>query len=156
MTCNTNQGDLHFWMEQPGVERRVSVVVGGDGREDVVPGTGLTLLELEHRQAEGRRLQARAVRVGFASFGRWLAASAKALIAGYRRYRDTRRAVRELSELPEYLLRDLGVSRGEIRRVAAWGRDYQPSAAVSASADQSTGTESAAPAANDSESREAA
>jgi uncharacterized protein YjiS (DUF1127 family) len=156
MTYNVNQADLHFWTEQPGVARQVSVVIGGDGRDEAVPGTGLTLLELEHRQAEGRRLQARAARASFAALGRWRAALPRTLTAAYRRYRDTQRAIRHLSELPNYLLKDMGISRGEIRYVATSGRDPGHKASTQASTEVAVETQVATVASNDAEPREAA
>ncbi len=46
-----------------------------------------------------------------------LAAAVRRAIASLRRWRKRRKAIAELSRLDDHMLRDIGVSRGQIREV---------------------------------------
>ena len=73
-----------------------------------------------HGELEMRRLARRQLLSGFWSF---LVLRGKAMAQAYVERRRVNRAVAELSALSNRMLRDIGVERSEIQRVARYGRD---------------------------------
>jgi hypothetical protein len=60
LNIRQNQDPPGVVLFERGVQRRVALIVGRNDREKLVPGTNVTMDELQRYQLAGRRLQARA------------------------------------------------------------------------------------------------
>lgn len=159
MTTHETQADDRIWLNEPGVDRRVSLVVNGERRGATVPGTGLTLKEIEHYQARGRRLQAQALGSTLGGLLRRLGSLIGQLAGALERRRQNRLAMWHLSTMDDYALKDIGLRRTDIPYVVTTGRHplrpfgQDDGAAAEAPATPAAGGQSAN---NDAETREAA
>jgi hypothetical protein len=61
LNIRQNQDPPEVVLFERGVQRRVALIVGRNDRENLVPGTNVTMDALQRYQLAGRRLQARAV-----------------------------------------------------------------------------------------------
>ncbi len=96
--------------------------------------------ELDRHEKWARQQRAETVRHLFSATGRgllkaavvagrgvkWAAAGLSSAYRAHRRWRQKRAAIRELSGLSDYLLRDIGMHRGDIRPVVESLLDGKP------------------------------
>lgn len=123
----TRQYPTRLTLREPGLERRVSLLVDRDSHNNFVPGTGISLEDFQRYQARGRQLQARAMAGFFLSAARSVTRAFKKLLAGYRRSRVEASAIRQLRAMDERLLEDIGIRRDDIPAAVA-GRMRRPPA----------------------------
>jgi uncharacterized protein YjiS (DUF1127 family) len=130
-------------------------MVDRDDRENLVPGTNLTLDELQRYQLAGRRLQARAVASVLTGLLRAVARPVKELAAVYARGRRQVAAIRQLGALDNHLLQDVGIRRENIPEVVA-GLMSRPPATHGAAAPVALPAAGQPAACNDGEAKSAA
>jgi len=104
---------------EPGVSRRLALIVDRGDQDHLVPGTGIAMDEFHQYQLLGRQLQARVMASTLTSLleallrplGKLAAASGRALARAA--------AIRELGSLDDHLLRDIGIRRDDIPAAVA-------------------------------------
>ncbi|MDX1433853.1 MAG: DUF1127 domain-containing protein, partial [Gammaproteobacteria bacterium] len=117
MNARKNQASEMSWIGQPGVHRRVSLTLRGGLPGDALPPMYYETDAVDYYQRKGRRLQARAVAQGLRGAARWLASGIGAALRGARERHRLRVAERQLGALDDRLLRDIGLTRGDIPAV---------------------------------------
>ena len=119
MTIKRNQAPEGIPLFEPGVDRRIAVIVDQGDTDNLVPGTNVTMDALHQYQLLGRRLQARSMA---STLGRLFSAvvrPVKKLAAGYTRVLREAAAIRQLGALDDHLLRDIGIRRENIPAAVA-------------------------------------
>jgi uncharacterized protein YjiS (DUF1127 family) len=119
MTTRRNQAPTGVALFEPGVQRRVTLIVDGGDRDDPVPGTNISLSEFQRYQLRGRQLQARAMASALLGLARALAWPFRKLARAYRRARVQATATRQLRAMDDHLLRDIGLRREDIPAAVA-------------------------------------
>ncbi len=119
MKIKRNQAPMGIALFEPGLDRRVAVIVDRGDTDNLVPGTSVTMVELHQYQLLGRRLQARAVASALSDLFRAVVRSAKKLAAAYGRVLRETTAVHHLEALDDHLLRDIGIRRENIPAAVA-------------------------------------
>ena len=114
-----NQAPKRIALFEPGVDRRVAVIVDRGDTDNLVPGTSATMDELHQYQLLGRRLQARAMAWALGDLFRAVVRPLKKLAAAYGRVLREATAVRRLEALDDHLLRDIGIRRENIPAAVA-------------------------------------
>lgn len=109
-----NQGPTEVRLFEPGVDRRVSLIVDRGDREHLVPGTHISMDEFHRYQLLGRQLQAQAMASAFLSLYRAASRTVKKLAAAYRQASLQAAAARELGAMNDHLLQDIGIRREDI------------------------------------------
>ncbi len=117
----------------PGVHRRVAVIVDRGDTDNLVPGTNVTMDELQQYQLVGRRLQARATASALAGLLRAVVWPVKKLATAMGQVSRQVAATRQLGALDDHMLRDIGIRRDNIPQVVT-GLMSRPAVAVAASA----------------------
>lgn len=133
MTIQRNQDRSGVVLLQPGVHRRVDVIVDRGDTDNLVPGTNMTMDELQRYQLLGRRLQARATASALTGLLRAVVWPVKKLAATYGRVSRQAAAIRQLGALDDHLLQDIGIRREHIPQAVA-GLMNRPAATDAASA----------------------
>ena len=119
MTTQRNQAPSGVTLFEPGVERRVTLIVDGGDRYGLVPGTNISLSEFQRYQLRGRQLQARAMAKVLIGLGKAVAWPFAKLAGAYRRSRVRAAAMRQLKAMDDHLLRDIGIRREDIPAAVA-------------------------------------
>ena len=114
-----NQARPDVALYQPEVERHVTRLVHRRDPDHRVPGTHLTMDAFHDYQLLGRRLQAQAMASAITAVLRGLVWPFRKLAAASARASREAAAIRQLSALDDYLLADMGISRGQIRSAVA-------------------------------------
>jgi len=114
-----NQHPRTVRLFEPGVQRRVSLIVDRGDREHLVPGTNVTMEELHRYQLLGRQLQARAMAAAITGLFRAVGRGIGKLVTGLRRARVQAAAIRELAAMDDHLLQDIGIRRDGIAAAVA-------------------------------------
>jgi uncharacterized protein YjiS (DUF1127 family) len=104
---------------EPGVNRRVSLIVHQGDRDHLIPGTNISMDDLHRYQLVGRRLQARAMAGAFVSLFRLVRAALKSVATGIRQASRQAAATRELAAMDDHLLADIGIRRQDIPAAVA-------------------------------------
>ena len=133
LNIRRNQDPPRVVLLDPGVNRRVAVIVDRGDTNNLVPGTNITMDELQQYQLLGRRLQAKATASALAGLLRAVVWPVKKLAAAYGRVSRQGAATRQLGALDDHMLRDIGIRRDNIPRVVA-GLMNRPAVAVAAPA----------------------
>ena len=133
MTIQRNQDHPDVVLLQPGVHRRVAAIVDRGDTDNLVPGTNMTMDELQRYQLLGRRLQARATASALTGLLRAVAWPVKKLAATYGRVSRHATAIRQLGALDDHLLQDIGIRRDNIPQAVA-GLMSRPAATKAAPA----------------------
>jgi uncharacterized protein YjiS (DUF1127 family) len=155
LNIRRNQDPPGIVLFERGVQRRVALIVHRDDRENLVPGTNLTMDELQRYQLAGRRLQARAVASVLTGLLRAVVRPVKKLAAVYARGRRQVAAIRQLGALDNLLLQDVGIRRENIPEVVA-GLMSRPPATHAAAAPVAPPAAGQPPACNDGQAKSAA
>ena len=155
MNIRQNQDPPGVVLFERGVQRRVALIVGRNDRENLVPGTNVTMDELQRYQLAGRRLQARAVASALTGLLRAVVRPVKELAAAGGRARRQIAAIRQLGALDDHLLQDVGIRRENIPEVVA-GLVSRPPATDAAAAPVALPTAGQPPACNDGHAKSAA
>ena len=128
VNAQQNQQPRTLRLFEPGVERRVSLIVDRGNRDHLVPGTNITMEELHRYQLLGRQLQARAMAAAFKGLFSAVGRGIGRLVTGLRRARVQAAAIRELAAMDDHLLQDIGIRRDSIAAAVAGLMD-RPAAA---------------------------
>lgn len=119
MNIRQNQEQSSVRLFEPGVHRRVDLIVHGGDREHLVPGTNVTMDELHRYQLVGRQLQARAMAAAISGLFRGARRFIAKLVTGVRQARLQAAAVSELAAMDDRLLADIGIRRDNIEAAVA-------------------------------------
>ena len=119
LNTQRNQDPPGIVLLAPGVHRRVAVIVARSDRDNLIPGTNITMDELHRHVVLGRRLQARAMASALAGLLRAVVWPLKKLAAIYAPSRRQVAAIRQLGALDDHLLQDIGIRRENIPQVVA-------------------------------------
>ena len=119
MAIQQNQAPSGTTLFEPGVSRRLALIVDRGDESHRVPGTGITMDEFHKYQLLGRQLQARAMASAFSNLFRTVAFPLGKLAAAFGRARTRAAAVRELTSMDDRLLRDIGIRRHDIPAAVA-------------------------------------
>ena len=119
MTIKRNQAQERIALFEPGIDRRVAVIVDRGDTDNLVPGTGVTMDALHQYQLLGRRLQARSMASALGGLFGAVGWPVKKLAAAYGRARRETTAIRQLGVLDDHLLRDIGIRRENIPAAVA-------------------------------------
>jgi uncharacterized protein YjiS (DUF1127 family) len=111
---------------EPGVNRRLSLIIDRGDENHLVPGTGITMDQFHEYQLLGRQLQARAVASSFTSLFRAVALPLGKLAAAVGRALTRGAAIRQLASMDERLLEDIGIRRENISAAVAGLMERQP------------------------------
>ena len=133
MIIKRNQAPKRIALFEPGVDRRVAVIVDRGDTDNLVPGTRVTMVELHQYQLLGRQLRARAMASALGDLFRAVVRPVKKLAAACGRALRKATAVRRLEALDDHLLRDIGIRRENIPAAVA-GLMNRPAVAVAAPA----------------------
>lgn len=128
MNTERNQAPAGIVLFEPGVQRRVRLLVDGGDRGGVVPGTNITLSEFQRYQLRGRQLQARAMAKALMELGRAVAWPLRRLARALGRWHAHAAAARQLNAMDDHLLRDIGIRREQIPAAVAGLMSRQASA----------------------------
>jgi len=131
VTITRNQASKGIALFEPGVDRRIAVIVDQGDTDNLVPGTNVTMDALHHYQLLGRRLQARAMASALVRLFSAAVWPVKKLAADYARGLREAAAIRQLGALDDHLLRDIGIRRENIPAAVA-GLMSRPAVAASA------------------------
>lgn len=126
MTIQQNQVPTGIAQFEPGVSRRLALIVDRGDRNHLVPGTGITMDEFHEYQLLGRQLQARAMASAVTNLFRAVVLPVGKLVATFGKARTRAAAIRELGSLDDYLLRDIGIRRDDIPAAVAGLMNRQP------------------------------
>ncbi|MGE0734301.1 MAG: RSP_7527 family protein [Alphaproteobacteria bacterium] len=77
---------------------------------------------------EARKARAEAVRDLFVKAGAFVARIAKSVVRPFKEFRTRQKAYEELMGLDDTMLRDLGISRAQIRFIVSHGREAEVAA----------------------------
>jgi uncharacterized protein YjiS (DUF1127 family) len=121
-----NQVPTRIALSQPGVSRRLALIVDRGDESHLVPGTGISMEKFHEYQLLGRRLQARAMASAFTSLFRTVVFTFGKLAAAFGRARARGAAIRELGSLDDHLLQDIGIRRENIPAAVAGLMNRQP------------------------------
>ncbi len=128
--------DLADDRHEPDLPRIASALRVGQGREERSPVDAREYsptIEYAQRYAyelEGRRLQAQVVGDLLGALARSVGSLARRFVFDpIRRWNDLSQRLRELRQLDDRMLKDIGVNRSEIAYVAQWGDDSHARAA---------------------------
>ncbi len=124
MAIERNQAPTGIALFEPGIDRRVALIVDRGDTDNLVPGTGITMDELHQYPLLGRRLQARAMASALAGLFRAVIRPVKKLVQAHRRVRRQAAAMRQLGALDDHLLRDIGIRRDNIPATVAGSMGY--------------------------------
>lgn len=119
MTSTQNQESARIRLIEPGVHRRVSLIVHPGDREHLIPGTNISMDDLHRYQLVGRQLQARAMGAAFASLFKTLRSSLSGIARHFRQANQQAAARRELAAMDDHLLQDIGIRRENIPAAVA-------------------------------------
>jgi len=128
MNIRQNQAPTGATLLQPGLERRVAVIVDRGDAEHLVPGTHTTMDALHRFQLLGRQLQARAMARALGNLLGAVTWPLRKAAGNLRRARREGASIRALGALDDHLLADIGISREQIPAAVA-GLLEQPAAA---------------------------
>ncbi len=119
LNIRQNQDPPQVVLREPGVQRRITLILDRGDADNLVPGTNITMDELHRYQLLGRRLQARAVASALAGLLRAVVRPVKKLVAAYARVSRQVAATRQLGALDDHLLQDIGIRRDNISEAVA-------------------------------------
>lgn len=119
MATRQNQVPMGTTLFEPGVSRRLDLIVDRGDRDHLVPGTGIAMDEFHQYQLLGRQLQARVMASTLTSLLEAVLRPLGKLAAASRRALARADAIRELGSLDDHLLRDIGIRRGDIPAAVA-------------------------------------
>jgi uncharacterized protein YjiS (DUF1127 family) len=119
VTIQQNQPPAGNGLYEPGVNRRLSLIVDRGDEKHLVPGTGITMDQFHEYQLLGRQLQARAVALSFTSLFRAIALPLGKLAAAFGRALTRGAAIRQLASMDDRLLDDVGIRREDISAAVA-------------------------------------
>jgi uncharacterized protein YjiS (DUF1127 family) len=119
LATQQNQAPAGIALFEPGVERRITLIVDGGSDQQLVPGTNIGLSEFQRYQLRGRQLQARAMASAIVGLAGAVAWPFKKLASAYRRARMRATASTQLRAMDDHLLRDIGLRREDIPTAVA-------------------------------------
>ena len=119
MKITRNQAPPGLVLYEPGVHRRVAAIVDRDHTDNLIPGTSISMDELQRHVVLGRRMQARAMGSALAGLLRAVVWPLKKLAAVYGPGRRQVATIRQLGALDDRLLEDIGIRRENIPQVVA-------------------------------------
>ena len=85
MTIQRNQAPVETQLFEPGIHRRVALIVHRGDESNLVPGTHVTMDQLHQYQLLGRQLQARAMASAFTDLFRAAVGPVKKLVSAVKR-----------------------------------------------------------------------
>jgi uncharacterized protein YjiS (DUF1127 family) len=119
MTIRQNQSPARFTLREPGVDRRVTLLLDRGSGNNLVPGTGISLEAFQRYQARGRQVQARTMAAGLAGLVRGAVRLVEKFSGAYRRSRAEAEAIHQLNAMDNRLLQDIGIRRADIPAAVA-------------------------------------
>jgi uncharacterized protein YjiS (DUF1127 family) len=126
LVTQQNQAPAENALFEPGVSRRLSLIVDRGDENHLVPGTGITMDQFHEYQLLGRQLQARAMASAFASLFGAIVLPLGKLAGAYGQARARGAAIRQLASLDDRMLADIGIRRESISAAVAGLMQRQP------------------------------